>query len=78
MCDMPRRGSSFGLADGLKLDQSWHGMRKSRVLGQVLAVQGMNLQDATTAVDADGDRAKSVGDTSGPGACRQERRAPGG
>src|SRR5665811_2360255 len=36
-------------------DGEGHGMRKARVFGQVLGVQGMGIEDVTVQVDPDGD-----------------------
>ena len=63
-------------------DGEGHGMRKARVFGQVLGVQGMVIEDVTVQVDPDGDEEVLVvsvrPDAGASGRCGQcRRRCPG-
>src|SRR5664279_5204848 len=52
--DMPRPAVVLVLLRD-RNDGEGHGMRKARVFGQVLGVQGMVIEDVTVQVDPDGD-----------------------
>src|SRR5664279_712700 len=59
-------------------DGEGHGMRKARVFGQVLGVQGMVIEDVTVQIDPDGDEEVLVvsarPDAGASGRCAQCRR----